>query len=102
MTDHLIEDAARWLAALPAKPTRPVVVELQTRFGLTALESCMAIAQARGLPVRKGSDLGEGAASDPSCSFEHGGEGSGAAASKRLFNENENRTPAPKRQGGAK
>lgn len=42
-----VEEAGRWLASMAAEHRpRPIVPELQKRFGLTAKEACAAIREA--------------------------------------------------------
>ncbi|PYE98930.1 hypothetical protein C8J35_103531 [Rhizobium sp. PP-F2F-G38] len=45
---HPVQTAAEWLAAQPEPPAH-IVPTLKDRFGLSAKEACLAIAQARGL-----------------------------------------------------
>lgn len=49
-----IRTAAAWLRSQEPAP-RLAVPELRTRFGLTSVEACLAIAAARGLDVRRAS-----------------------------------------------
>ena len=57
-TDHehsaQIELAVEWLKSQPMPP-RPAVAILKERFGLSAIEACEAIAQARRLPLWRAS-----------------------------------------------
>lgn len=42
-----VQEAGRWLASMaPEHRPRPIVPELQKRFGLTAKEACAAIREA--------------------------------------------------------
>lgn len=48
-----IDEAARWLATTPVRQReRPAVPLLRERFGLSAKESCMAIAAANLIKAR--------------------------------------------------
>lgn len=53
--DHIISEAAEWLRSQPSAP-RLVVPALRAQFGLTPMQACLAIAEARRLPIRRASD----------------------------------------------
>lgn len=51
--EERIEEAAQWLATTPrAERTRPVVIELRERFGLSAAEACRVLAEANLIRAR--------------------------------------------------
>lgn len=50
---HPVQAAAEWLAAQPETPAH-VVPTIKERFGLSAKEACLAIAQARGFTRGRG------------------------------------------------
>lgn len=55
--DHIVTEAATWLRSQPSPP-QPIVPVLRAQFGLSAVNACLAIAEARRLPVRRASDAG--------------------------------------------